>query len=98
MTATLETILEAGRRHCAEVIKPGIDDWNLTGTWPRHASDKAAALGLTGLYCPEAWGGQGLSLGDGIRVYEELGKGDGAYAFALSRAQYLLAHSLRFRD
>ena len=39
---------------------------------------------MTGLYAPEEWGGQGLSLGDGIRVYEELGKGDGAYAFALS--------------
>ncbi len=47
-------------------------------------SDKAAALGLLGLYAPDEWGGQGLSLGDGIRVYEELGKGDGAYAFALS--------------
>jgi alkylation response protein AidB-like acyl-CoA dehydrogenase len=84
MNATLETILEAARRHCAEVIKPGVDEWELTGTWPRHASDTAGALGLTGLYCPEAWGGQALSLGQGIRVYEELGKGDGAYAFALS--------------
>ena len=37
-----------------------------------------------GLYCPENMGGQGLSLADGIRVFEELGKSDGAYAFALS--------------
>ncbi len=58
--------------------------WNAAGVWPRDASDKAGALGLTGLYAPEEWGGQGLSLGDGIQVYEELGKGDGAYAFTIS--------------
>lgn len=80
----IDTILAAARQHCDEVIKPEVESWNAQRQWPRQASDKAAALGLTGLYAPEAWGGQGLSLGDGIRVYEELGKGDGAYAFALS--------------
>ncbi len=84
MATNIETILEAARHHCDEVIRPEVDSWNSVSVWPRAASDKAAALGLTGLYCPEEWGGQGLSLGDGIRVYEELGKGDGAYAFALS--------------
>ena len=84
MTDRIDTILAAARRHCNEVIRPEVDQWNAMGKWPRHASDQAAALGLTGLYCPEELGGQGLSLGDGIRVYEELGKGDGAYAFALS--------------
>ena len=63
---------------------PNVDAWNEAGVWPRGASDKAAALGLTGLYAPEEFGGQGLPLGEGIRVYEELGRGDGAYAFALS--------------
>jgi len=80
----IDAILAAARRHCDEVIRPEVDGWNIQRQWPRLASDKAAALGLTGLYAPEAWGGQGLSLGDGIRVYEELGKGDGAFAFALS--------------
>ncbi len=84
MAGKIDTILDAARRHCDEVIKPGADHWNKERKWPRAASDEAAALGLTGLYAPEEWGGQGLSLGDGIRVYEELGKGDGAYAFALS--------------
>lgn len=84
MTQRIDTILAAARRHCDRVIKPNIESWNKAGTWPREASDQAAAAGLTGLYCPEEFGGQGLSLGDGIRVYEELGKGDGAYAFALS--------------
>ena len=84
MTDKIDTILAAARRHCQDVIRPEVNAWNAAGTWPRHASDEAAALGLTGLYCPVEWGGQGLSLGDGIRVYEELGAGDAAYAFALS--------------
>ena len=84
MGSKIEDILAAARSHTDEVIKPNVDAWNEAGVWPREASDMAAALGLTGLYAPEDWGGQGLSLGDGIQVYEELGKGDGAYAFALS--------------
>ena len=84
MSSDIENILAAARRHTDEVIKPNVDAWNEAAIWPRAASDKAGALGLTGLYAPQEWGGQGLSLGDGIQVYEELGKGDGAYAFALS--------------
>jgi len=84
MASDIKDILEAARRHTDEVIKPNVNAWNEAGIWPRGASDKAGALGLTGLYAPTEWGGQGLSLGDGIQVYEELGKGDGAYAFALS--------------
>ncbi len=84
MGSKIDEILGIARRHCDEVIKPNVDDWNKAGVWPRGASDAAGAAGLTGLYAPVEWGGQGLSLGEGIRVYEELGKGDGAYAFALS--------------
>ncbi len=84
MSTKIDKILEAAQQHCEDVIKPNVDDWNAAGTWPRAASDMAGAAGLTGLYAPEEWGGQGLPLGEGIRVYEELGKGDGAYAFALS--------------
>ena len=84
MSTDLDKILEAARRHCEEEILPNVDAWNAGRSWPRASSDKAAALGLTGLYAPTELGGQGLSLGDGIRVYEELGRGDGAYAFALS--------------
>jgi len=81
---TIEKILENARLHVKTEIKPNVDAWNDAGIWPRSASDKAGALGLTGLYAPEEFGGQGLPLGEGIRAYEELGKGDGAYAFALS--------------
>ena len=79
-----DSILDAARRHAEEIVAPNVDRWNISAEWPRDASDKAGEAGLTGLYCPQEWGGQGLGVGDGIPVYEELGKADGAYAFALS--------------
>ena len=84
MSAMIEQVLEAARLHTVSEVSPNVDAWNKAALWPRGASDKAGAAGLTGLYAPKEWGGQGLSLGDGIRAYEELGKDDGAYAFALS--------------
>lgn len=84
MAKNIEETLGRARAHCDEVVRPNVDAWNDAGKWPREASDRAGAEGLAGLYCPESLGGQELPLGEGIRVYEELGKGDGAYAFTLS--------------
>jgi len=84
MTKSIDAILDSARRHAASVIRPNVDRWNESGRWPRDASDQAAAAGLLGLYCPAEWGGQALPFGEGIRVFEELGKADGAYAFVLS--------------
>lgn len=84
MTDKLATLLDAARSYAHTVIAPQVDDWNAAGVWPRAASDAAGAAGLCGLYAPEDWGGQGLSLAEGIQIYEQLGQGDGAYAFALS--------------
>ncbi|MFK7764565.1 MAG: acyl-CoA dehydrogenase family protein [Roseobacter sp.] len=84
MTDTLTTILTAARAHADNVITPNVTAWNAAKSWPRAASTAAGAAGLTGLYAPKEWGGQELSLAEGIQVYEQLGIGDGAYAFALS--------------
>ncbi len=84
MSDKLDAILAAAHDHATGVIAPNVDGWNAAQKWPRDASDKAGAAGLTGLYAPEEWGGQGLPLSEGIQVYEQLGLGDGAYAFALS--------------
>lgn len=84
MASTLDTILAAAKDHAESVIKPNVDSWNAAKAWPRDASDKAGEAGLTGLYAPVELGGQGLPLSEGIQVYEQLGMGDGAYAFALS--------------
>ena len=84
MSDKLQTILTAAHDHAKQVIAPNVGAWNAAKAWPRTASDQAGAAGLTGLYAPEEWGGQGLPLSEGIQVYEQLGLGDGAYAFALS--------------
>ena len=84
MSEKLDTILAAARKHASDVISPNVAAWNAARKWPRDASDQAGAAGLTGLYAPEEFGGQGLPLSEGIQVYEQLGQGDGAYAFALS--------------
>ena len=84
MSNKLDLILDKARDHAKQIIVPNIDKWNNEKRWPREASDKAGAIGLAGLYAPEEWGGQGLPLSEGIQVYEQLGLGDGAYAFALS--------------
>jgi alkylation response protein AidB-like acyl-CoA dehydrogenase len=84
MSKTIDAVLGAARSHASSVVRPNVDQWNDSGRWPRDASSQAAAAGLLGLYCHGEFGGQGLPLGEGIRVYEELGKADGAYAFVLS--------------
>ncbi len=84
MPEHIDEILDLARQHCEEVVKPNVDRWNEIGKWPRDASDQAARMGLTGLYCPTSLGGQGLPLNEGVRVFEELGKGDAAYGFTLA--------------
>jgi alkylation response protein AidB-like acyl-CoA dehydrogenase len=82
--ATPADLHAAARRHADEVVRPGVDAWDAAACFPRDASSKAAAAGLLGLFAPTAIGGQGLSYAEGMRVFEELGRGDAAYAFTLS--------------
>jgi len=72
------------RRHADDIIKPQVRDWERAGIFPREAAQAAAADGLLGLFAPGTVGGQGSSLAGGMDVFEELGRGDAAYAFALS--------------
>ena len=65
MSEKLDTILAAARDHANSVIAPNVNSWNTQKVWPRAASDQAGAVGLTGLYAPEEWGGQGLPLSEG---------------------------------
>ncbi|MEM7071663.1 MAG: acyl-CoA dehydrogenase family protein [Pseudomonadota bacterium] len=84
LSSDAQKLLKIAQKHCQEIIKPNIDEWNKKAIWPRSASEIAGKQGLTGIYCPKSLGGQELPLSEGIQIYEELGKGDGAYAFTLS--------------
>jgi alkylation response protein AidB-like acyl-CoA dehydrogenase len=79
-----QDILDAARKHYEEIICPNVDDWESTSEYPIAAAAEAAKHGLLGLYCPEEFGGQALSFEEGIPVFEELGKGEGLYAFSFS--------------
>jgi len=77
-------ILEAARYHSEEIICPNVDQWESSLDYPVDAAAEAAKNGLLGLYCPKEFGGQGLSFAEGIPVFEELGRGEGLYAFSFS--------------
>ena len=79
-----QEIVDAAKRHYEEIICPNVDDWESTSEYPIEAAAEAAKLGLLGLYCPKEYGGQALSFEEGIPVFEELGKGEGLYAFSFS--------------
>ena len=79
-----QDIVDAAKKHYEEIICPNVDDWESTSEYPIDAAAEAAKLGLLGLYCPKEYGGQALSFEEGIPVFEELGKGEGLYAFSFS--------------
>ena len=78
---TAEGTIERARTLVAERIRPSVASWERDGRYPR---DVAAASGLTALFVPEAAGGLGLGYPDGMCVFEQLGRGDAAFAFSLS--------------
>jgi len=76
-----ETCVNRAQALVRDQVAPGVRDWEQQGRYPR---DVAAASGLTALFVAEEAGGSGLSYPDGMRVFEELGRGDAAFAFSLS--------------
>lgn len=64
-----------------EVVSPSVEGWEREGRYPRGAAQES---GLTALFVAAHQGGLGLSYADGMRVFEELGRGDAAFAFSLS--------------
>ncbi|MDX6378742.1 MAG: hypothetical protein QOE98_3045 [Gaiellaceae bacterium] len=86
----------AARRHADETVAPSVDRWEAEARFPRDAAVAAAGDGLLGLFAPKAVGGQGLSFAEGMPVFEELGRGDAAYAFALSMHNAVAAAIGRF--
>ena len=86
----------AARRHADQVVRPQVSQWERDGRFPREAIAAAARDGLTGLFAPVEAGGLGLSFAEGMPVFEELGRGDAAYAFALSMHNAVTTTVTRF--
>ena len=81
---TAASLLAAARRHTDEVIVPNVRAWERQDSFPREAARMAAASGLLGLFATSEAGGQDQTFAEGMGVFEELGRGDASYAFALS--------------
>src|SRR4029453_10149362 len=77
-------LVEAARTHVATVVDPNVESWEGGDAFPRDAARAAAEAGLLGLFAPVEVGGQGLTYAQGMPAFEELGRGDASYAFALS--------------
>jgi alkylation response protein AidB-like acyl-CoA dehydrogenase len=80
MTAA-ETSVDRARALVDDHVRAEAPGWERSGRYPREL---AAASGLTALFVPGPAGGLGLSYPDGMRVFEQLGRGDAAFAFSLS--------------
>lgn len=74
----------AARRHVENAVAPGVVGWETEGRFPREVVRDAGRAGLCGLFASTEVGGRGLSYAEGMGVFEELGRGDASYAFALS--------------
>lgn len=72
---------ELARRLVDATIRPSVGAWERKAAYPR---DVAGGSGLTGLFTPAAHGGIDLGFEEGMAVFEELGRGDAAFAFSLS--------------
>jgi alkylation response protein AidB-like acyl-CoA dehydrogenase len=69
------------RRIVDEAIRPSVRGWENTGRFPR---DVVAGSGLTAMFVPQDLGGVDLPFATIAAVFEELGRGDAALAFAIS--------------
>jgi alkylation response protein AidB-like acyl-CoA dehydrogenase len=72
---------QLARRLVDETVRPSVGGWERDAAYPREV---AAGSGLTGLFTPAGAGGLDLGFEDGMAVFEELGRGDAAFAFSLS--------------
>ena len=72
---------QLARRLVDETVRPSVRSWERAAAYPREV---AAGSGLTGLFVPADAGGLDLGFEDGMAVFEQLGRGDAAFAFSLS--------------
>ena len=72
-------------------IAPFIDEWEEKGQFSRETFEKAAGLGLAGIYVPEEYGGSGMNYFMGALVIEELARSARAM-------NYLAVHNMVTRQ
>ena len=78
-----------------DLVTPGAPVWEAERRIAREAIEAAAAIGLTGLEVPQAWGGLGLGFGIKAQVAELLGAADFGFTMSLINTHNVAAKLAR---
>jgi len=78
-----------------DVVMPGAPRWEAEQRIGREAVEAAAAIGLTGLEVPAAWGGLGLGFAIKAQVAEALGAADFGFTMSLINTHNVAAKLAR---
>lgn len=90
-----DTLLERTAAFAREVVAPGAARWEAERRIAREAVEAAAAIGLTGIEVPTAWGGLGLGFTVKVQVAELLGAADFAFTMSLINSHNVAAKLAR---
>ena len=93
-----QTIKDMVARFAQQELAPHAAEWEERGHFPREVVAQLAALGLTGLLIPDAFGGANLSRLTSAIVYEELARADFSTAVWLSVHNMVTSLIVRFGD
>ena len=80
---TEAALLEAAAGFAREMVVPNAPLWERERRIGREVLAQAAALGLTGVQLPLAWGGQGLGYATKAKMADVLGAADFAFTMSL---------------
>jgi alkylation response protein AidB-like acyl-CoA dehydrogenase len=94
MSAAQEVLARASA-FARNVVMPGAPRWEAEQRIGREAVEAAAAVGLTGLEVPTAWGGLGLGFSVKAQVAEALGAADFGFTMSLINTHNVAAKLAR---
>jgi alkylation response protein AidB-like acyl-CoA dehydrogenase len=94
MSAAQEVLARASA-FARDVVMPGAPRWEAEQRIGREAVEAAAAIGLTGLEVPTAWGGLGLGFTVKAQVAEALGAADFGFTMSLINTHNVAAKLAR---
>lgn len=90
-----DELLQRAQAFARDVVRPGAPRWEAERRIAREAITGAAAIGLTGLEVPAAFGGLGLGYRVKARVAEVLGAADFAFTMSLLNTHNVAAKLAR---
>ena len=95
MSVAAQEVLARAAAFARDVVVPGAPRWEAEMRIGREAVEAAAAIGLTGLEVPTAWGGLGLDFTVKAQVAEALGAADFGFTMSLINTHNVAAKLAR---